>query len=165
MVRTPSVGLDDTNLEIIELLQKNCKLRVQKIAEEVGKGVSTVHARIKAMEEKGVIKQYSAVMDPSYLDRSTLALIFITIRYRIPGSDEVLSQKEFCEEIAKHPLVQSVFILSGEYDVFLKVRTKNVEEMNRFIVDYLRPLPAVDKTLTMFAMENFLETLEIRDLL
>ena len=155
---------DDTNIKILELLQEDCKTGVQTISQEVGKGISTVHARIKALEEDRVIKQYTAVLDPVLLNRPTLALIFVTIRYRIPGETDLLSQKEFCQDISKHPFVQEVFVLSGEYDVFLKVRTKDVEEMNRFIVDYLRELPAVERTLTMFVMDNYLETLELRRL-
>lgn len=157
--------IDETDFKILELLQEDCKLGVQKISEAVGKGISTVHARIKSMEQKEIIKQYSAILDPVLLDRPTLALIFVTIRYRVPGEPDLLSQKEFCQEIAQHPFVQEVFVLSGQYDVFLKVRTKDVEEMNRFIVDFLRELPAVDRTLTMFVMDNFLETQELRNLI
>ncbi len=157
--------MDEIDLKILELLQNDCKLGVQKISEEVGKGISTVHARIKSMEQRQIIKKYTAVLDPILLDRPTLALIFVTIRYRVPGQPVLLSQKEFCEEVAKHPFVQDVYIMSGEYDVFLKVRTKDVKEMNRFIVDYLRELPAVDRSLTMFVMDDVLETLELRELL
>jgi Lrp/AsnC family leucine-responsive transcriptional regulator len=165
MSKHVSAILDDTNFKILELLQEDCKVGVQKISEQVGKGISTVHARIKVLEESGIIKQYSAILDPVSLNRPTLALIFVTIRYRVPGQPDLLSQKEFCQEIAKHPFVQEVFVLSGQYDVFLKVRTKDVEEMNRFIVDFLRELPAVERTLTMFVMDNFLETQELRKLI
>ena len=164
MSKTNPSAIDETNLKILELLQEDCKMGVQSISESVGKGISTVHARIKSMEQSKIIKQYSAILDPVLLNRPTLALIFVTIRYRVPGEPDLLSQKEFCQEIAKHPFVQEVFVLSGQYDVFLKVRTKDVEEMNRFIVDFLRELPAVDRTLTMFVMDNFLETQELRKL-
>lgn len=156
---------DETNLKILELLQEDGKLGVHKISKAVGKGISTVHARIKALEEEKIIKKYSAILDPVLLDRPTLALIFVTIRYRVPDRADLLSQKEFCQEIAKHPYVQEVFVLSGQYDVFLKVRTKDVEEMNRFIVDFLRELPAVERTLTMFVMDDYLETQELRNLI
>jgi DNA-binding Lrp family transcriptional regulator len=156
--------IDDTNLKILELLQEDCKIGVQKISQEVGKGISTVHARIKSLEQSKIIKQYSAILDPLLLNRPTLALIFVTIRYRAPGQTDKMSQRDFCKEISKHPFVQEVFILSGEHDVFLKVRTRDVQEMNSFIVDYLRELPQVDKTLTMFVMDSFLETQELRRL-
>jgi DNA-binding Lrp family transcriptional regulator len=164
MSKTRQSTIDEINLKILELLQEDCKLGVQKISEVVGKGISTVHARIKALEEDKIIKQYSAILDPVLLNRPTLALIFVTIRYRVPGEPDLVSQRQFCQEIAKHPFVQEVYVLSGQYDVFLKVRTKDVQEMNQFIVGFLRELPAVDRTLTMFVMDNFLETQELRNL-
>ena len=164
MARESLPEIDETDLMILELLQENCKLGIKKISEKVGKGISTVHARIKALEEGGVIKNYTAVLDPEFLNRPTLAFIFVTIRYRVPGKDELVSQEEFSNEIVQHPFVQGVYVLSGQYDVMLKVRTRDVEEMNRFIVEFLRKLPAVERTLTMFVMESYLESLKLREL-
>ena len=116
------------------------------------------------LRTRGIIDQFTAVLNPAKLGRPTLALILITIRYRVPGSRKVISQREFCEEIAQHPLVQEVHVLSGEFDVLLNVRAKDVQEMNNFIVDSLREMPAVDRTLTMFAMDTYLDTLMLRNL-
>ncbi len=159
-----SVDLDKTDIMILELLQENAKLTVAQIAKKVGKGISTVHSRIQNLKELGIIQKYTAVLDPSKLGRTTVAFILITIRYRIPGRKTVLSQREFCQEIAQHPLVQEVHVLSGEYDVLLKTRTRDIDELNRFIVDFLRNIPAVERTLTMFAMDTYLDTLELRAL-
>jgi DNA-binding Lrp family transcriptional regulator len=156
--------MDETDFEILTILQKDSKRSIAKIAQDVGKGISTVHERIRALEKANVVKGYTVVLSPEQLNRETLAFILVTIRYRVPGRKTVLSQREFCQEIAGHPLVQSVHVLSGEYDVLLKVRTKNIEEMNHFIVDFLRELPAVDRTLTMFAMDTYLDSLELRNL-
>ncbi|RDE14276.1 MAG: hypothetical protein C4K49_07750 [Candidatus Thorarchaeota archaeon] len=155
------VAADEIDLKILEMLQEDSKLGIQTIAERIGKGISTVHARVKSLEDRGFIKKWCAILNPELLDRSTLALIFVTIRYRVPGKDEILSQKQFCEEISKHPFVQEVFVLGGQYDVFLKVRTKDTAEMNRFITEFLRELPAVDRTLTMFVMDSYLESLAL----
>jgi DNA-binding Lrp family transcriptional regulator len=159
-----NLELDEIDLEILSILQKDSKRSIAKIAQDVGKGITTVHDRIQSLQRAGVIKEYSAILSPEHLNRETLAFILVTIRYRVPGRKNVLSQREFCQEIAGHHLVQSVHVLSGEYDVLLKVRTKNIEEMNHFIVDFLRELPAVDRTLTMFAMDTYLDSLELRNL-
>ena len=63
MSKTRQSTIDEINLKILELLQEDCKLGVQKISEVVGKGISTVHARIKALEEDKIIKQYSAILE------------------------------------------------------------------------------------------------------
>ncbi len=162
MTEKISLRLDDTDLSILALLQENCKMGIAEISKRVGKGISTVHARIKTMEKMGVIRGYTALVDPTAIGRPTLAYILVTVRYRVPGRKRVLSQRKFCQEIAKHPLVQGVHVLSGQYDVLLKVRSRDVDEMNRFIVDFLRPMPAVDRTLTMFTMDSYHDSSELR---
>ena len=158
------VKLDTTDKELLRLLQIDSKMKISELAKEVGKGIATVHARMQALREKGVIKHYSAILDSAKVGRETLAFILVTVRYRVPGQKGVLSQREFCKEIAVHPLVQGVHVVSGDYDVMLKVRARNIDEMNRFIVDFLRQLPQVDKTHTLFAMDTYLDSLELRDL-
>ncbi len=157
-----SEKLDDIDIKILDLLQENARMKIGDIATKVGKGISTVHNRIKALEDSKVIKSYTTIVDGSTVGRSTVAMVLITVRYRVPGRREMISQREFCREIAEHPFVQSVHVLSGEFDVLLKVRTHDVEEMNRFIVDFLRQMPAVDRTLTMFVMDTYLDSNRIR---
>jgi Lrp/AsnC family leucine-responsive transcriptional regulator len=156
--------IDETNKKLLHLLQKDSKQSIAKLSQVLGIGISAVHARMKSLKDDDVIRYYSAIVNPDKVNRGTLAFIFVTVRYRVPGRKGVLSQREFCEQIAVHPLVQGVHVLSGEYDVLLKVRAENIGEMNKFIVDFLRELPEVDKTLTMFAMDTYLDTLELRDL-
>jgi Lrp/AsnC family leucine-responsive transcriptional regulator len=156
--------LDKTDIQLLELLQQDGRMSVSALSKEVGKGISTVHARIGNLRKRGIIEQFTTVLNPVKIGRPTLALILITIRYRVPGSRKVISQREFCEEIAQHPIVQEVHVLSGEFDVLLKVRTKDVQEMNNFIVDSLREMPAVERTLTMFAMDTYLDTLMLRNI-
>ncbi len=157
-----SVILDDTDKKILNLLQLNARMTIKEIAKAVDKGISTVHNRMKALEKENVITGYTAVVDGSKIGRPTVSMVLVRIRYRVPGRRDVISQREFCLEIAEHPCVQSVHVLSGEWDVMLKVRTRDVDEMNSFIVDFLRQLPAVDRTLTMFVMDTYLDTTQIR---
>ncbi|MHA1614103.1 MAG: Lrp/AsnC family transcriptional regulator [Candidatus Thorarchaeota archaeon] len=157
-------NIDETDLELLRLLQINSKMKISELAKEVGKGIATVHSRMKVLKQKGIIKRYAAILEPKKVGRETLAFILVTVRYRVPGRKGVVSQREFCKEIAVHPLVQGVHVISGDYDVLLKVRARNIDEMNRFIVDFLRELPQVDKTHTMFSMDTYLDSPELRDL-
>jgi Lrp/AsnC family leucine-responsive transcriptional regulator len=164
MSEKSSVSIDPTDVQIMKELQRDGRATVSKIAKRVEKGISTVHARINRLKDEGFIDHFTAVLDPKKMERSTLAFILVTVTYRVPGGTKVISQREFCRDIAQHRLVQSVHVLSGEYDVLLKVRARDIEEMNKFIVDFLRKKPAVDKTLTMFAMDTYLDTSELRGL-
>lgn len=164
MAEIYSEDLDRTDLELLHLLQQDSKMKISDLAKEVDKGIATVHARMTSLKKRGIIKNYVAILDPSKVGRETLAFILVTVRYRVPGKKGVMSQREFCKEIAVHPLVQGVYVVSGDYDVLLKVRAKNIDEMNRFIVDFLRELPQVDQTHTMFAMDTYLDSPELRNL-
>ncbi len=164
MTEMYSENVDETDLELLRLLQSDSKLKISELAKEVGKGIATVHSRMKVLKKKGIIRRYAAILEPNKVGRETLAFILVTVRYRVPGRKGVVSQREFCKEIAVHPLVQGVHVISGDYDVLLKVRARNIDEMNRFIVDFLRELPQVDKTHTMFSMDTYLDSPELRDL-
>jgi len=164
MTEKNSADLDDDDKKILKLIQGNAKMSMKEISERVGKGISTVHSRIKQMEEDDVIHGYTALVNPNAVDRPVLGFILITVRYRAPGEKQVLSQRQFCQDIAKHPFVMGVHVLSGEYDVILKIRTSTIEEMNEFIVDFLREIPAVDRTLTMFVMDTYKDSLRIEDI-
>ncbi len=164
MAKNSSTLIDDTDIKILMLLQEDAKMGVKKIAEQVGKGISTIHARIKSMEQKKIITKYSAVLDPLLLNRSILAFIFIGLSTKASGKKVALSQKEFLRDISQHPSVQGVYLLSGEFDAILKVRTKSVDEMKTFIVEYLREIPTIERTQTTFVLENYHETLDLKDL-
>lgn len=157
-----SIKLDKTDEKILSLLESDARMTIKEIAKAVDRGISTVHKRIRAMESDGIIKGYTTVIDGAKVGKPTLAMVLVRIQYRVPGRRDLISQREFCKDIAEHPFVQSVHVLSGEWDVLLKVRTRDVEEINGFIVDFLRQIPAVDRTLTMFVMDTYLDTTRIR---
>ena len=164
MAKDSSLQIDETDLKILKLLQEDAKMGVKKIAEQVGKGISTIHARIKSMEQKKIITKYSAILDPILLNRPIMAFISISLSTKGAGKKGVLSQREFCKEIAQHPYIQGVYLLSGEFDVILKVRTKSVDQMKSFIVDYLREMPTIERTQTTFVLENYHDTIDLKDL-
>ena len=84
---------DDVDIKIIQLLQQDCKMSNSEISKKVGKGISTVHARIRTLEQLSVIKNYTEIIDPAKLGRPTLAFILITVRYHIPYSISALAMR------------------------------------------------------------------------
>ena len=97
MTENLSVTLDKTDLKILKLIQNKGKMTIPEISKKVKPGISAVHTRIKRMESTGVIQKFTAVVDPVLLGRPTLAFILVTVRYRVPGTDTILSQRGFCQ--------------------------------------------------------------------
>lgn len=106
------------------------------------------------MIEHGIIKSFNISIDYKKIGYTTEVFIFISF---IPTPD--VSQRELAKRIAKFPGVYEVHIISGEYDLLLKVRGKSLEEIGVIVVDKLRQLKGVGRTLTFACFETVKEEL------
>jgi DNA-binding Lrp family transcriptional regulator len=154
------VKIDNKDLEILNLLQKNCKMTAKEIAQTIDSPVTTVFAKIKRMEELGIIKSYNAVLDANKLDKGTTAFILASVSY---GSKEGAqqSQRKIAKEIAKFPEVQEAHIITGDWDILIKVKEKEVAAIGKFVIDKLRLVEGIEKTLTCMVFATEKETTNI----
>jgi DNA-binding Lrp family transcriptional regulator len=146
---------------ILALLQKNCKMTAKEIARRIGSPVTTVFAKIKRMEKLGIIKGYKAVLDAKKMHRGTTAFILASFSYRVKG-EELLSQREIVKRIAGFPEVQEVHIITGDWDILIKVRERDVDTIGKFVIDRLRAVKGIEKTLTCVVFETGKETTDIK---
>ncbi len=154
-----SVKLDEKDLAILVLIQENSKLTANQIAKRINTPITTVFAKIKRMEELGIIKQYRAILNPEKLNLGTAAFILAAVSYATKKEDDTLvSQRDVAEEIAKFPEVQEVHIITGDWDLLVKLRAEDVEAIGKFVVDKLRLIKGLDKTLTCMVFETIKES-------
>jgi len=151
--------LDKKDLKILQIIQKNCQLSSKDIAKKVGSPITTVFSKIKRMEKMGIIKEYRAIVDPKKLGFSATAFILASVSYSING--EKVSQREIAKEIAKFPEVQEVHIITGDWDLLIKIRAENVDKMGKFVIDKLRLVKGIEKTLTCVVFETVKETTDV----
>ncbi len=156
-----STKLDKKDLRILDLLQKNCKLTTKQIAKEVNSPVTTVYAKIKRMEEQGFIKEYKAILNAKKLERGTTAFILAAFSYKPPRKEETPSQRELARKISRFPEVQEVHIITGNWDLLVKVKSKDVDAVGRFVIDKLRLVKGIEKTLTCMVFKSEKESMEI----
>ncbi|MDH5779327.1 MAG: Lrp/AsnC family transcriptional regulator [Candidatus Bathyarchaeota archaeon] len=140
--------LDEKDIRILRGLQENCKITTKQIAKEINSPITTVFAKIKRMEKLGMIKAYKAVLDARKLDRGTTAFILASFSYGPQEAQEPLSQRRLAEQISKLPEVQEVHIITGDWDILMKVKDKNVDAIGKFVIDKLRTVKGIQKTLT-----------------
>jgi Lrp/AsnC family leucine-responsive transcriptional regulator len=154
-----SVKLDEKDQAILLLIQENSKLTANQIAKRVNAPITTVFAKIKRMEEQGIIKQYRAIVNPEKLNLATAAFILASVSYTTLKADGTLiSQRDVAEEIARFPEVQEVHIITGDWDLLVKLRAENVDAVGKFVVDKLRRIRGLEKTLTCMVFETVKET-------
>jgi DNA-binding Lrp family transcriptional regulator len=153
--------LDEKDMAILSLIQENSKLTARQIAQRINAPITTVFAKTKRMEELGIIREYRAVLAPEKLDSGTAAFILASVSYRAKADDVPVSQRAVAEEIAKFPEVQEVHIITGDWDLLIKLRAESVEAIGKFVVDKLRLIKGLEKTLTCMVFETVKETTKI----
>ena len=135
--------MDEKDRSILEELITDSRKTTKAIAKALDIPRATVHDRIARMETRGVIRRYTAVPDYSQLGIGVTAFILAQFDH-----SEGRSQRETAEEIADIPGIFEVNLVSGEYDILLKVRGSSIEEIGNLVVDKLRDVDGVARTLT-----------------
>ncbi|RLG95111.1 AsnC family transcriptional regulator [Candidatus Bathyarchaeota archaeon] len=131
--------MDEIDIKIIGLLQEDCRLSFNRIAKELGISVGTAYNRIRGLEEKGVLKGYTAIIDPVKVGYQLTAIILIQ------AEGKHLLEVE--SEIARMDNAISVYDITGEFDVAVIARFKDRFDMNKFIKALLK-MPYVKRTVT-----------------
>lgn len=143
--------IDSTDLEILKLLQQDARASVAEIARRVGMVPSAVHARLKKLEEAGVIVGYEPRLDPAALGFGLTAFVFV-------ASDDRPGHVETADALAVLSEVQEVHHITGEDCFLLKVRVRDMEDLARLMRDGIGAIGTVRNTRTTVAFETVKET-------
>ena len=154
-------AVDDKDKEILYMLMGDAKASAKDIGSRIDSPITTVYSRIKRLEDTGVIKGYKPILDAAKLGRPTTAFIFAQFSYRPPGVDKDLDQRQCAKEVARFPDVQEIHIITGDWDFLIKVREKDVAAVGQFVVDKLRTVKGISKTLTCMVFDSVKETLDV----
>lgn len=130
--------LDKVDRRILDLLQREGALSVAEVAARTGLSTTTCWRRIQHLEQSGVIKGRVAL-----LDRSALGLdvtIFAHVKLASQGRDAIVA---FAEAIRERPEVLDCYTTMGEWDVMLRVVTRDIKAFEAFYLDHLSKLPNV----------------------
>jgi Lrp/AsnC family leucine-responsive transcriptional regulator len=154
--------LDSSDIELLAALQRDSKKTAKELGSDFDMPVTTVYAKIKRMEELGYIRRYTAILDAAKLGFTATAFVLATFSYRSSGGTEAtLSQREVAREVATFPEVQEVHVISGDWDLLIKIKTTDVDAVGRFVVDKLRTVRGIEKTVTCMVFDTAREGPEI----
>ena len=115
--------------------------------------ITTVHNRIKKLEKEKIIKKYTILPDYKKLGKGILSYILVSVMYMLPNGEKI-SQENLAKEIKKLG-AEEVSIVTGGTDIIVKVRVKDVDELNEFVIKKLRSVDGVDKTQTLIVLNSF----------
>ena len=139
--------------ELLKLLSANARYNTRQLGDMLGISEEEVAAQIKALEKEGVICGYKAVIDWDSVDGSAVSAI-IEIKV-VPKAD--LGFEEVAEKIACYSEVESVYLMSGGYDLNVVVKGKTLKDVAQFVARELATIDSVMSTATHFVMRRYKE--------
>lgn len=138
---------------LLYLLENNPRLSNAELAVMLGVSEDEVAQQIKLYEETGIIKGYKAIIDKDKAQAQTVtALIEIKVQPRFGHGFENIA-----ERIAQLDEVESVYLMSGGYDLCCMVSDKSFQEVAMFVAKRLSPLEDVVSTTTHFILKKYKE--------
>ena len=138
-------------MQLLDLLQEDCRLPLEKLAVMLGASMEDVAATIDRLEAERVILRYAPVINWDKTDRERVeALIQVSVTpQRDAGFDEVAKRIYRFEE------VKSVYLMSGGYDLLVLVEARTLKECAFFVSSKLSTLEMVTGTATSFILKRY----------
>lgn len=145
-------SLDSTDMKILNQLVANARLPLAELARRVGLSKTPVAARIRQMEEMGLITGYRAILSPL-----KLGLTHVTyVQLRVSDTRQ-RALEQFNQTVRAIPEVEECYMIAGGFDYLLKVRSRDISDFRRILAESLSGLPHVHATSSYVAMEAVVE--------
>lgn len=142
-----------TREDVLALLDENARYTVEDIARQINADPETVAATIEALETDGVVQGYRAVVDRSKLaEEPVRALVELNVTL-----DRETSYDDIASRLARFPMVESLHLVSGDYDFMMQVEGDSMREVSAFISDKVAPVPEITQTVTHYVMDAYKE--------
>ncbi|WP_137180166.1 Lrp/AsnC family transcriptional regulator [Roseomonas sp. AR75] len=146
-VANSSTPLDDADRRILRVLQRDGRIAVTALAEQVGLSPTPVLRRVKRLEEAGVIARYAAVLDPARVGLPIQA--FIQVGLSSHAEDVVAA---FHKALSAREEVLAAWAMSGDMDYMLHVVAADFDAYAEFALKALLRMPGVKETKSAFVL-------------
>ncbi len=147
--------MDNTDLQILQILQKKARIPNVEVARNIGMAPSAVLERIKKLEARGVIQGYEVRLNPEMFNCSMIAFIQI----KVTAQDRLMETGDFLSNIEQ---IQEVHYLAGDDCLMVKLRVSNNLELETILRTQIASLANVSNTKTFIALSTFKESAKIK---
>jgi len=143
-------NMKDIQPKLIRLFKEGyCTPQIGRIAKEIDEPSSTIHYNIKKLEDEGAIRTYKAVFDYKKIDEGFCAFVLIAL-----SSSEYADPERIAGELARHKEVESIDILSGDWELIVKVRTKDQDKYYEFLKKVISREEGIENTSSIISLKQ-----------
>ena len=141
--------MDAIDQQIVASLREDARRSFQSIGSRVGLSAPAIKRRVDRLEEQGVIRGYSAQVDPSRYGWATHAVVALYCEGR-------MAAREVRDAVERHPEVAAAYTVAGDASAVLHVRARDTEHLERTL-ERLRDAPGVTRTQTQVVLSTLFE--------
>ncbi len=145
--------MTDKKHAIISILQQNARISDTALGEVLGMTAEEAAAEIRKLEEEGIIKGYSVILDEELYDKS---LVYATIELKVTPQRDC-GFDDIAKTIMMYDEVESVTLMSGAYDLAVEVKGTNLKDIALFVSERLSTIDGVLSTATHFILKKYKE--------
>ena len=145
--------LDKKDLAIIEVLKHNSNFSTQQISKKTSIPITTVHNHIKKLEKSGIIEGYTVKLNNKKIGKPIAAYIMITVDYKLLQQLKI-PQYDLAKKLKANTAVEDAAMVTGAGDIIIKIRVKDIDELNQFVTIELRNIKGVEKTQTAVVLNE-----------
>ncbi len=140
--------MDEKDYQILSYLIENGRDKISDMSKALDIPRVTIYERMQNMIKNGTIKKFTVIPDYKALGIPVVAFIFVSYTPK-----DGISQRDLASKIARFHEVENVYIIAGEWDLFIKVREASTEAVGSFVLDKLREMPGIERaqTITVFS--------------
>lgn len=147
--------LDEIDLKILRILQKNSNRTTKEVAELINLTASPVYERIKRLEKCGYIKKYVAILDKKLINIPITAICMVSLRYHDEGFID-----KFDRQIKALQEVQECYHMAGKVDFFLKINLESLDKYHEFVRLKLSKIENIGVLESYFVLKEITSTTE-----
>lgn len=152
-----SVHVDEVDRRLLEELQRDARLSIRALARIVGMSAGAVGERLERLHQRGVIRGYRVEMDPAKLGYGLEALIGIQL-------SQHQSVTEAIESLDELPEVAQLDLVTGRWDLLLRVRVRDHDHLKQLLTDSVWRVPNVQHSESMVVLEHRARPVPLRGL-
>jgi DNA-binding Lrp family transcriptional regulator len=142
--------MKDIKPKLIRLFKEGyCTPQISRIAIAIDEPSATIHYNIKRLEEEGAIKTYKAVFDYKKIGEGFCAFLLIAL-----SPSEYADPERIAADLAKHREVESVNIVAGDWELIVKVRTKDQDEYFSLLKNVISKEKGIEKTRSIISLKD-----------
>ncbi|MDL2319319.1 Lrp/AsnC family transcriptional regulator [Eubacteriales bacterium OttesenSCG-928-A19] len=138
--------MDEIDRKILRCLRENARMSASAIGQRVNLSVSAVIERIKKMEASGVIRQYTALLDPACVGRDICAYISVSLEH--PKHNEAFSQS-----VRENSHIDECHYVTGDFDFLIKVATDSTRSLESVLAE-IKSIKGVSLTRTLVVLST-----------